>query len=114
VWRFESAHTLGAIMHVASHQVYCNMCHLCMPAWRRRLSFVYLLMCVWTCTMWCPRSSGAVQKLAEARINNELASEIASMKPVHTNMGIFDFLPFDVPFLDQVLPVFLQSSYLSF
>lgn len=47
-------------------------------------------------------SSGAVQKLAEARINNELASEIASMKPVHTNMGIFDFLPFDVPFLDQV------------
>ena len=52
--------------------------------------------------MSCQRSSGAMQKLAEARINNELASEIASMKPVQTNMGLFDFLPFDVPFLEQV------------
>jgi hypothetical protein len=44
-----------------------------------------------------------MQKLAEARVNSEIASQIESFKPVRMNMGFWNFLPIQVPFLEQVV-----------
>jgi hypothetical protein len=52
---------------------------------------------------WRARRSGAMQKLAETRVNSEIASQIESLKPVKMNMGFWNFLPIEVPFLEQVV-----------
>jgi|LauGreDrversion2_3_1035106.scaffolds.fasta_scaffold147970_1 hypothetical protein len=44
-----------------------------------------------------------MQKLAETRVNSEIASQIESLKPVKMNMGFWNFLPIEVPFLEQVV-----------
>ena len=44
-----------------------------------------------------------MQKLAEARVNSEIASQIESFKPVRMNMGFWNFLPIEVPFFEQVV-----------
>jgi hypothetical protein len=52
---------------------------------------------------WRARRSGAMQELAETRVNSEIASQIESLKPVKMNMGFWNFLPIEVPFLEQVV-----------
>merc|ERR1712230_83328 len=37
------------------------------------------------------------------RLENMIASQVHAMEPVHEDMGIFDFLPFSVPFLESVV-----------
>jgi len=47
-------------------------------------------------------SAGAIKERDTARLEGIIGSEIQSMEPVHESMGIFDFLPFRVPFLESV------------
>jgi len=47
-------------------------------------------------------SAGAIKERDTARLEGIIGSEIQSMEPVHEDMGIFDFLPFKVPFLESV------------
>ena len=48
-------------------------------------------------------SAGAMKKQDQAKLEADIGAEIEAMKPVHKDMGIFSFLPFNVPFLEQVL-----------
>jgi hypothetical protein len=55
-------------------------------------------------------SEGASSKRAQAQLDSVLANEIASFKPVHESMGIFSFLPFEVPFLEAVDPQDMNAA----
>ena len=46
--------------------------------------------------------TGAAQKRSDAKLESLLSGEIASLRHVHKNMGIFSFLPFNVPFMESV------------
>lgn len=48
-------------------------------------------------------SAGAMKARNTARMEGIIGSQIQSMEPVHESMGLFDFLPFKVPFLESVV-----------